>query len=197
MRKKTRWSKELVIEKIKELKAKGEPLNLSYIRKKHFILLYPTYRYIGSWEKAITLAGLNYDEIRKNRRWTKELVKKEIRALYRQKIPLTQGSVWRANRKLIGAAKRFFNSWPEALRAAGFDPEKILGKYKWSKERVLEEIRRLKRKKVNISTTTAVRQICRPLHIAAIKFFGSWRNAVIATGIKVDQPPLSQKRVQK
>ncbi|MEO0098571.1 MAG: hypothetical protein ABIK99_05960 [candidate division WOR-3 bacterium] len=194
---KTKWSKELVIEKIKELKARGEPLDLSYIRKKHYILLYPTYRYIGSWEKAITLAGLNYDEIRKNLRWNAALVKKKIRELRRKKISLTPSVVRQYDRKLLGAASRYFGSWHNALRAVGIDPEKVFWARRWRKERVLKEIRKLEKKGVKISTTTEVRKIFRPLHSAAIRFFGSWQNALRAAGIDRDKLLLREKRREK
>lgn len=180
---KTKWSKELVVEKIKELKAKGEPLDLSAIRKKHFILLYPTYRYIGSWKKAITLAGLNYAEIRKNIQWSAEMVKKRIRNLRRQRISLIPSVVRKYDRKLLGAAKRYFGSWPEAIRAVGINPNKVLGVKKWEKEKVLKGIQLLKKMGVKINTTTEIRKIYRPLHSAAIRFFGSWRKAVTTAGI--------------
>ncbi|MEO0102675.1 MAG: hypothetical protein ABIK81_03105 [candidate division WOR-3 bacterium] len=180
---KTRWSKELVVEKIKELKAKGEPLDLSAIRKKHFILLYPTYRYIGSWKEAITLAGLNYAEIRKNIQWSAEMVKERIKKFRRQRISLIPSVIRKYDRKLLGAAKRYFGSWQGAIRAVGINPDKVLGGRRWKKDKVLKGIQLLKKMGVNISTTTEIRKIYRPLHSAAIRFFGSWRNAVITAGI--------------
>ena len=65
-------------------------------------------------------AGLNYDEIRRRKRWTRESLVEGILDLKRQGIPLITPEVKRANPSLFAAAckKHFFGTWKKALKAA-------------------------------------------------------------------------------
>ena len=65
-------------------------------------------------------AGIDYDEIRRRKRWTRESLVEGILELKRQGIPLITPEVKRANPSLFAAAckKHFFGTWKKALKAA-------------------------------------------------------------------------------
>lgn len=61
-----KWDKEKVIERIIGLYKAGEKLQSSYIQKKYPPLFSAATRELGSWQKAIAAAGLDYQEIEKS-----------------------------------------------------------------------------------------------------------------------------------
>ncbi|OXS54895.1 hypothetical protein B0G93_13150 [Bacillus sp. V-88] len=62
-----KWSKEDVIFEIKNLHNNGERLNSSYARQFHSSLYDGACNRYGSWEDAVTEAGIEYDKIREDR----------------------------------------------------------------------------------------------------------------------------------
>ncbi len=83
---------------------------------------------------------------------------------------------------VYAAAERIFGSWGSAIEAAGLDYSKIK-KYKtWSKQSVLDEIRRLHKEGEPIFSQNAQNHH-KDLYMASIKRFGSWGKAVQSAGI--------------
>lgn len=58
------WSEDRVARYIQDLITKGEPLNTRYVETEHYPMYKGAIRVFGSWEKAVTENGLNYEEIR-------------------------------------------------------------------------------------------------------------------------------------
>ena len=60
-------------------------------------------------------------------------------------------------------------------------------KAKWSKEKIVEEIKKLKQKNVNLAASSIYKTHC-PLFTAACskRYFSSWANAVRAAGVDYD-----------
>ncbi len=185
MRKYKKWSREEVIKTIREFRRQGLPLNLGYVARRNYSLAYAARKYIGSWEEAIRMAGLDYEEIKRKNIWQPEAIKKKIRELAREKKPLNVSYAEHHYGGLVGAAVNFFGSWRKAIESAGFNYDKIKKQRNWSEEKVIKEIRKLHRQGVNLKTTREVRRIFRTLHAAAIRYFRSWRAAVAASGIKI------------
>src|SRR5690606_11390254 len=63
-----RWSKEKVITDIIRLHENGEVLSSRNITRLNNPLIKAASRYYKSWENAVTMAGLNYKEIKKQGR---------------------------------------------------------------------------------------------------------------------------------
>jgi len=83
---------------------------------------------------------------------------------------------------VYAAAERIFGSWGSAIEAAGLDYSKIK-KYKtWSKQSVLDAIRRLHKEGKQIFSQNAQNHH-KDLYMASIKRFGSWGKAVQSAGI--------------
>jgi hypothetical protein len=83
---------------------------------------------------------------------------------------------------IYAAAERIFGSWGKAIEAAGLDYS-LIKKYKtWTKQSVLDEIRRLHKEGEPIFSQNAQNNH-KSLYMAALKRFGSWGKAVQAAGI--------------
>lgn len=129
IRKYKMWSKERILDRIRELHAKGEDLSWRHVstevdpqlaaaatKRKHF----------GSWRNAITSAGLKYGDIRRYREWNQQAVIDRLKELHAQGKDLNAKSMEELDITLITAARRRFDSWDKALTAAGLDYKKIV-----------------------------------------------------------------------
>ena len=124
------------------------------------------------------------------RKWSRKIIIEAIKKLHQQNADLSAGNAMRNHVALFTAAcaLRYFSSWGKAVRAAGIDYEKILdiGKAsrreklgKWSKERILEEIKRIEPS----SLQTAYRGRL-GLYSASRRKFGSWKKAIETAGYR-------------
>ncbi len=83
---------------------------------------------------------------------------------------------------VYAAAERIFGSWGKAIEAAGLDYS-LIKKYKeWSKQAVLDEVRRLYKEGEPIFSQN-IQTNHKSLYMASIKRFGSWGKTVQAAGI--------------
>ena len=116
------WTRERVVEAIKDIHSRGGRLN-------HGSGTCPTMmarasRLFGSWDAALQAAGLDPVKIRlHHEKWTAKTIVAEIRLRHRKGEPLNLRAVLPASLPTRGA--EFFGSWDKALAAAGLDPSKI------------------------------------------------------------------------
>jgi hypothetical protein len=83
---------------------------------------------------------------------------------------------------VYAAAERIFGSWGEAIESCGLDYS-LIKKYKsWTRQAVLDEIRRLAKEGEPLFSQNAQKQH-KPLYMAAIKRFGNWGKAIQAAGV--------------
>ncbi len=83
---------------------------------------------------------------------------------------------------VYAAAERIFGSWGEAIESCGLDYS-LIKKYKsWTKQAVLDEIRRLAKEGEPLFSQNAQKQH-KPLYMAAIKRFGNWGKAIQGAGV--------------
>lgn len=124
------WSKERISERIRELQAAGESLSHEDAKRNHGALVSAASspRYFGSWGAAIRAAGLDYDDIRKINRWTRDKIIKTIQELHTEDKSVNNSSMRRMGyRGMMEAASRpeNFGSWAEAVKAAGLNYEEV------------------------------------------------------------------------
>ncbi len=121
------WSKEKIVETIRELRKNNIDISAGYISKHHIPLFSAAIssRYFSNWANAVKAAGFDYGQIMeagKNRRrdlltkWTKEQVLQEIRKAESEDLLKT----YRDHIDLYSAARRIFGNWKKALEAAGY-----------------------------------------------------------------------------
>src|SRR6185369_2939848 len=124
---KQKWSKEKIVETIKELKKQNEDISASNISKNHIPLFTAacSRRYFSSWSNAVKAAGIDYDQIleagkarrrKKLTKWSREQVLEEVRKAESKNLLTT----YRDRLALYSAARREFGSWKQALEQAGY-----------------------------------------------------------------------------
>ena len=114
------WEETDILEEIRRLQSEGADLSSKAMDESSNRLIATARRRFGNWGRALERAGINYDEIRRRKRWTRDSLVEGILELKRQGIPLITPEVKRANPSLFAAAckKHFFGTWKKALKAA-------------------------------------------------------------------------------
>lgn len=180
-----RWSKESIGFEIRHLFDAGENLNYASVAANHVSLLRAATRYFGSWESAISFAGLNYDDIRRYKSWNRQRIINRIQELHNSGIDLSWRNVCNhVDPQLAAAAtkKSHFGSWREALKASGLDYEAIRRYRDWDDDRIIELVKEhashghaLNAKNVQHEDITLI--------TAARRHFDSWHAALDAAGL--------------
>jgi tRNA A37 N6-isopentenylltransferase MiaA len=124
------WSKERIIENIQQLHGNGDDLSHEAAKNNHGALVSAasSKRYFGSWRAAIEAADIEYADIRKINRWTREKIIQTIRDLHTQGESVNNSNMRRMGyRGMMEAASREanFGSWAAAVGAAGLDYDAI------------------------------------------------------------------------
>jgi hypothetical protein len=83
-----------------------------------------------------------------------------------------------------------FGDWDKALRAAGFDPERMRMRRFWDKERIINELQRMRRQSLPLYANYAMKNHSK-LFYGALTVYGSWSKALFAAG--VTKKPLPSK----
>lgn len=123
------WTRDRIVARIKELHAQGVDLSWRNVcvnidpqlaaaatKKSHF----------GSWREALGSAGLDYDAIRRYREWDDKRILQMVREFHTSGVELNAKNVEQEDITLITAARRRFDSWHQALTAAGLDYTEIV-----------------------------------------------------------------------
>ena len=141
-----RWTKAAIIALIKSARRDGADLHWSAVTQRRdelgkaaFASLQP--RLFGSWDRALTAAGMDADVVNRYRKWDKETIAFELRARFRDHEQLNSGALQREEPGLHAAAVRHFGSYDDALRAAKLDPEKFRQRRAWTKEIIKDELK--------------------------------------------------------
>lgn len=177
------WDKETVIELLREIKSRGEPINYKYLKRRYLKLLGAiTNHFEGGWYEAIAAAGFDPSSERVNRVWTSEEVIAELKRLLLLGKSLNPASVIASNPSLYRAGSSRFGSWAQALRMAGADLENSYLKHTWDKKKVLARLNSLLVKGEPVNPGYIAKNY-NSLYLATNKLFGSWDNAVLALGL--------------
>ena len=124
---KQKWSKEIIIEMIKDFKNQNIDLSAGFISKNYVSLFTAasSRRYFSSWANAVREAGINYDQILdegKSRRRSKltKWSKTQVLEAVKSSQSLNLLTTYRDRLALYSAARREFGSWKQALAEAGY-----------------------------------------------------------------------------
>ncbi|MFP4029659.1 MAG: hypothetical protein ACLFWL_17910 [Candidatus Brocadiia bacterium] len=113
------WNREKVLRRIRERKRKGLPLNSKAMQEDDCRLFNAALKRFQGWDKALEAAGVDPDEVYKRRRWSKQIIKKEIKNLGKEGEKLAAPAMRKQHSALYSAAVKYFGSWAQARRAAG------------------------------------------------------------------------------
>ncbi len=176
-----KWSRTRVVKELQNRHIRGLPLH--GVRVQRSSLASAAHRHFHAWSDALVAAGLlrEDEKPRPKMRWSKERVMERIKARYDRGLPMT--NIGRDDMALALAARKHFRNWRSALVAAGLGSEWIPTK-KWSKQRVIGEIRERARRGRSLSSG---RSGSRPLVAAAGYYLGGWRKALAAAGITPEE----------
>jgi hypothetical protein len=114
------WDEETIIGEIRKLKSQGADLSSKTMDETANPLIATARRRFGNWGNAVEKAGIDYDSVRRRRRWSREQIVEGIQELRQQGVRLQSGEVRQKAPALFAAAckPRFFGSWRKALQAA-------------------------------------------------------------------------------
>src|SRR5215217_2276312 len=141
-----RWTKQAIIRLIKQARRDGQDLHWSAVTRRRdelgraaFASLQP--RLFGRWDRALSAAGLDADDVSRYRRWDRNTVAFELRARAQDDEPLNSGAIQRDDSGLHAAAVRHFGSYDRALRAAKVNPDAVRRRRSWTKPEVTNALR--------------------------------------------------------
>lgn len=189
-----KWSKNLVETRIAHIHRTEGKTGYTHLAKHHPSLCKAAIRHYGSIGKALMASGLNAAAVEKKnrcRRWSKEKIIAEIRAIASKGIRPNPKYVKRINYRLFKATQWHFGNFGKALLAAGFNPKDLESRERsrsltrWGKDRVISQIRKLHEIKEPINAAY-IRDRHVPLYRAAQKWLGSWEKAIKAAGLNYD-----------
>ena len=113
--------------------------------------------------------------------WFPEMIQQHILSRL-DKEPLNSRYYATNYQDVYAAAERVFGSWGGAIESCGLDYS-LIKKYKsWTRQSVLDEIRRLAKAGEPLFSQHA-QDHHKPLYMAAIKRFGNWGKALQSAGV--------------
>ena len=169
-----RWTKERVIQAIQANRRPGvasKAASRTALSALHQIGC----RLFGRWDDALAAAGFKPG----HKSWAPEEVLRELRRHYPRYYPRSR--IWTEVSGLASAARQQFGSRTNALIAAGLCDKSDRPRRRWTRQRVLEELRCQVGRGVPV---TKIWQQDIGLHSAAIRLFGAWNEAVRAAGLQ-------------
>ena len=175
-----------ILRRIKSIDASGGSLDLATVRVKRAPLLRLAVKIFGRWSTAVRSAGVDYERHMRFARWSTTRVVSRIKERRRAGESLRYRDVEREDCGLLNAARRYYSSWNDALRAAGVDPEKTSAVVHWSRKRIVAEIKALQKARKPLNTAS-MRTINSGLLSAARRHFGAWERALKAAGCDVSR----------
>jgi len=124
----SKWSKELIVQRIKEMIAAGDSVAAASVRKSKPALFSAAVsdRYFGSWRAAVTAAGVDYDSVlaqsqssaRRVESRCRRSVLNKIRTLDRDLLYLPAETIAARYPHLFSLATKHFESWQQAVEQA-------------------------------------------------------------------------------
>lgn len=117
------WSRQVVIERIRELHKQGADLRTGTIQKVEVPLSGAVQRYFGTMRRAMEAAGLLYPGKGSSALgyWTEDLVLNTVREKHAHGDDLRYRVIRERNQPLFFAAKTLFGSYTNAVAVAGID----------------------------------------------------------------------------
>ncbi|HEY7534853.1 MAG TPA: hypothetical protein VH878_02780 [Thermodesulfobacteriota bacterium] len=113
----------------------------------------------------------------------REKLQNEIKALYAGSLKKPH-NVSREYPNLYLRARKVFGSWKSAIQACGIDYEKTRNHKKWSREKIINEIKQKYLKNQSLRLKDLRKQGVISLISSAFYHFGSWGKAVESSGIR-------------
>lgn len=175
------WDEDRVVAEIRERLRSGLPLGASKVPSK---LYAAARRHCGSWEAAVELADLDYDDVRLNHRpWMPDDVLAWVERAVRKHLRNPDGPTMTVLVAPIGRPMReFFGSLEGALRAASVDPALVVHRRRRERRSEAELVAELRAEVKKRSVPRSTDFFRTRLGREAIVRFGSWRAVIDRIG---------------
>ncbi len=189
------WNKSRIVDELKRLQRQGKDLSYNAMARKQQSLLSAAAYHFGSYRAAALKAGIDYTQVTRRPRWTKEGIVKLLKRADRQSIMLNWSAVTGRGDELSKAAfaalqPRLFGTWEKALRAAGLERLKVSRYRRWNEKAVTTGLCALARANKALNSG-AVQQSDPGLHAAAVRLFTRYDAALVAA--KLDPKALRRR----
>lgn len=180
-----KWNKENIGNEIHRMFESGENLNYANVAQDQVALLRAATRYFGSWRAAVEFAGLNYDDIRRYKTWSRDRIVERIQELHQQGEDLSWRHVsTQVDPQLAAAAtkRKHFGSWRNAVASAGLDYAQIRRYREWDATTITQKLRELHEQGIDLNAKS-MEDYDITLITAARRRFDSWDRALTAAGL--------------
>jgi hypothetical protein len=158
------WTKKNIIAEIKRIKKEKGRINPAYLNANYSSLyqamrqLFGNGNYKKGWYEAVKAAGFQPEAMVSGRlhKWTKESIIAELKRINNKIGRINPGYLDEHHSGLYGAIGRQFGGgdlekgWNKAVKAAGFQPEAMRVWNKWKKEKIIAELKRIKKEEGRI-----------------------------------------------
>jgi len=178
-----RWDKPALLAALRDRQAKGLKLNAGAVCKSRPGLYRVASRHFGSYDAALRAAGIDPDLIRQQHPgWDRPMVIEAVRARHSKGLALNPNAVQASEPSLHGAMRFHFDSYDEALRAAGVDPAAVRRLVAWDKEKIAAALRDRQARGLEMHSKAIVASDMRLIG-AINRHYGSLDEALRAVGI--------------
>jgi hypothetical protein len=178
-----KWSKELIIQQIKELHEKGVKLSQKNMKKIGCYYIYKAaLKYFGGWLNALYACGVPYNK----QTWSKGLILKEIKRIKLSEKRLSAKIVKKINKELYTVACKRFGSWENTIAAVKLSYKDTIIHKRWNRDIILKEIKKLIDDGEDVSLTR-MKKTYDPLYKAALRYFSTWENAIKCLGVDYEK----------
>jgi hypothetical protein len=179
-----KWDKPRILAALRKLHRAGASLAYTALARRNQGLLSAAAYHFASYRDAIEQAGIDYAEVTRRPRWTKQAIIAQIKQARRRGQDLHWSAVTRRNDELARAAfaslqPRLFGRWDRALHAAGLDADDVSMYRTWDRNTIVFELRTRYQAEEPMNSA-AVQQEDPALHAAAVRYFGSYERALRA-----------------
>jgi hypothetical protein len=190
------WKKPSILRELRRLHRDGFNLCYSHLARQQQSLLSAAAYHFGSYRIAIERAGIDYADVIRRPRWTKQNIIRLIKQARRDGAKLHWSAVIKRKDELAKAAfaaiqQRLFGRWDRALHAAGLDADDVVIYRTWDKHSVLFDLK-LRAQGGDAMNSGALQQDDPGLHAAAIRYFGTYPAALRAA--KFDPKRIRRRR---
>ena len=189
------WTREKVIAEIRKLEADQVPLNSSWIMSRYgdlysaAIKLFPR-----SWGKALQAAGFDPVEHKRRRgRWNRKLAVAWVQKRIDKGLPVLARDAPSDLQQFVRMILK--KPWTDFVESFGIPYPGVKKRRDWSKETLLDEIRRWAAEGHRTNRRTVARDYQALIH-QGVKRFGSWDAARAAAGVEIDRGRASKPAPQ-
>ncbi len=174
------WSRERVLDELRRIGRAGRSTALrDLMAAGKTTLVRAAHVFAGGLRNARRLAGVETPRRRgaTKHTWTREMIVPAIRARHRARKSLAAS---RVPQNLYGASRRHYGSWRVALAAADIDPSTVRAGTKYTKQVIIDRLRRAARSGSDLLSTS----LAKVVDLKAVRReFGRLELAIRAAGL--------------